>query len=282
MDSDVLILKNVDHLLWYPEFTGAYTNDCCNRNSPAKLSGGFWVVEPSLARLEQIIDLVHSPSVLKSSIEEGDNWSGGDMSMVAALFTRGRNIGKNGFPFSIDPRQAGINEDPVNPENHWALQHAKASRDLQRSVDGRILLAGPEDITVTPLAPYRSEKLRFVTSAEDMNWGDEVGRQKKAMIGRTWHMLNASYDALPYECECIPSRDLGFENYFSVHLTCFRNVEKPPHHQTFADFWNKTTNEYPACLRPYFNAWAQSYKRGLGHRFHEDIWVTPREGFTKH
>ena len=280
MDSDTLVLRNLDHLLWYPEFTAAFTNDCCNRNAPAKISGGFWVIQPSKERLNQVIDLAHSPTVLKESrLEAGDNWFMGDMSMVAALFTRGRKLGLKGFPWSIDPRHGPIIEGVKNPKDHWSIQHAMRHRDLQRDEQGRMLLAGPEDITVTALAPYRSEKLRFVTSDDDLNWGDAVGRKHGAPFGRTWHILNASYDALPMDCNCIPDRDLGFENYFSIHLTCFGSIKKPTAHSTFTEFQQRTDNEYPACIRPYFHAWIKSYKRGLGSLFTSDLWVTPREGY---
>ena len=30
-DSDILILNNIDHLMLEPDFSGAFTNDCCNR-----------------------------------------------------------------------------------------------------------------------------------------------------------------------------------------------------------------------------------------------------------
>lgn len=30
-DSDILVLNNVDHLMLEPDFSGAFTNDCCNR-----------------------------------------------------------------------------------------------------------------------------------------------------------------------------------------------------------------------------------------------------------
>lgn len=31
VDSDVLVLHNIDHLMMSPDFTAAFTNDCCNR-----------------------------------------------------------------------------------------------------------------------------------------------------------------------------------------------------------------------------------------------------------
>ena len=48
MDSDTLILKNIDHLFLKPMLTAAFTYACCNANGPAIPSGGLWVVEPSV------------------------------------------------------------------------------------------------------------------------------------------------------------------------------------------------------------------------------------------
>ena len=48
MDSDTLVLKNLDHLFLKPMFTTAFTYACCNPNSPVLPSGGLWVVEPSI------------------------------------------------------------------------------------------------------------------------------------------------------------------------------------------------------------------------------------------
>lgn len=50
VDADTLMFQNIDHLFGpeYPMFTAAQTHSCCNRNAPTMLSGGFWIVEPSL------------------------------------------------------------------------------------------------------------------------------------------------------------------------------------------------------------------------------------------
>jgi len=87
MDGDTLVLKNMDHLLREPMFSAAFTYDCCNAkcvarerslrlvvrhvplscpprslgSSPAKPSGGLWVVEPSQAMADHITDLLAHP-----------------------------------------------------------------------------------------------------------------------------------------------------------------------------------------------------------------------------
>jgi alpha-N-acetylglucosamine transferase len=30
IDADVLVLRNIDHVMHEPDFTAAFTNECCN------------------------------------------------------------------------------------------------------------------------------------------------------------------------------------------------------------------------------------------------------------
>ena len=57
-----------------PDFTGAFTNDCCNRNADAKMSGGWWVFVPSAKRMQTALDMIAGP--VPGSNEP---WSFGDM-----------------------------------------------------------------------------------------------------------------------------------------------------------------------------------------------------------
>ena len=54
LDGDVFVNKNMDHLLFYPDFTSAFTQDCCNRAAQPRPSGGFWMLQPSGGRMAQI------------------------------------------------------------------------------------------------------------------------------------------------------------------------------------------------------------------------------------
>ena len=104
-DSDILILNNIDHVMLEPDFTGAFTNDCCNRNADAKMSGGWWVFVPSAKRLQDAIDLISKPVPGTAN----DPWSFGDMQVV--LHMMGKTTEQSGWrewPFSRDMRQGMV------------------------------------------------------------------------------------------------------------------------------------------------------------------------------
>ena len=61
IDADVLLLKNIDHIVLEPDFTAAFTTECCNGGARGKLGGGMWVFEPSHARWNYTMDLIQSP-----------------------------------------------------------------------------------------------------------------------------------------------------------------------------------------------------------------------------
>lgn len=105
LDSDVLILQNIDHLMVQPEFTAAYTNDCCNRAASYKISGGMWVFQPSRERFELILDLTRT-----GKLGEGQEWRLGDMEIVLYMFAKfTRASREDGFwPGSYDLRQGRV------------------------------------------------------------------------------------------------------------------------------------------------------------------------------
>ena len=41
IDADVLLLKNIDHIMLEPDFTAAFTTECCNGGARGKLGGGM-------------------------------------------------------------------------------------------------------------------------------------------------------------------------------------------------------------------------------------------------
>ncbi|KAA0171046.1 hypothetical protein FNF28_01051 [Cafeteria roenbergensis] len=105
LDSDTLMLRNVDHLLVQPSFTAAFTNDCNNRAAPAKISGGMWVVEPSKARMDEILELTRT-----GKLGEGQEWRLGDMEIVLYLFAKFTRASREGglWPKSYDIRQGRV------------------------------------------------------------------------------------------------------------------------------------------------------------------------------
>jgi hypothetical protein len=61
MDSDDYVIKNVDHLMKEPTFTGSIVTACCNGNGPGYAGGGIWVLEPSKQLFADIMDFVAKP-----------------------------------------------------------------------------------------------------------------------------------------------------------------------------------------------------------------------------
>jgi alpha-N-acetylglucosamine transferase len=61
IDADVLLLKNIDHIMLEPDFTAAFTTECCNGGARGKLGGGMWVFEPSHARWNYTMEMIQSP-----------------------------------------------------------------------------------------------------------------------------------------------------------------------------------------------------------------------------
>jgi hypothetical protein len=72
MDSDTLVLKNIDHLMREPYFSAPATFSCHNRISPPRISGGFWVLEPSLKIGTLIWQLMNQPYPYKDRNKSGE------------------------------------------------------------------------------------------------------------------------------------------------------------------------------------------------------------------
>lgn len=275
LDSDVFVLKNLDHLLFYPELTAAFTNDCCNRNAPLKASGGFWVIEPNRKRMDQIIAMIYRESPLVEAGLEPRTWHFGDMSMMLALYTNAHQRKRLLYPMSVDPRQEPVdtfNAYPSEQEPMKSLQEIYQNKFSVEQKD-RDLLAGLFDDEIVPLNVSRPESLRFVTSERDMNWGDPVAKEVGAPVGRIWHMLNAQYDWLPGECHCIPDRNRGPDWFYSVHLSCIPMPwHKPGAYEKRSQLMNQMREKVAPCLSDYFVLWLDAYKRALGNRYVEDPW----------
>lgn len=255
----MFLLKNVDHLLWYPELTAAYTNDCCNRNAPTKITGGMWVVEPSEARMKQIEALIYQESPMVKAGLEPATWHFGDMSMMLALFTSAKRA-PTLFPGSIDPRQAKFNGF-----------EEERKVDMNLTEPGKLLIAGENDITLQPLVP----ELQKGGEPSDFNWGDEVGQKYGIKPKKVWHMLNASYDFLPGDClsNCLPHRDKGPDFFLSLHFSCMPpKYSKPGSYPSFRKL-QESMQSFETCLATYYGFWADAYKRAVGSRKDKDRWM---------
>ena len=265
LDSDVFVNKNLDHLLFYPEFTAAFTQDCCNGNASPRPSGGFWVLQPGKERLRHVLELVDGPDPLVPlNLEQADrNWHYGDMAVMMAMYLKLRKVPKYyKMPESFDARvdQARIKT--------W-YDAAKAPHWKGYGPD--LLLAGPDDITVYPSAKEHAGDYDFIVSTESPNLADKLAFDLGVpqVAGRRWHMLNESYDFLAVDCQCLKGRDLGPENIFSIHLSCLpAGLKKPGHFVNFKDqqqfVADKTSGSLQPCLRWWYQRWTDAYSRARG------------------
>jgi hypothetical protein len=105
IDADVLILRNIDHIMLEPDFTGAFTTECCNGGARGKLGGGMWVFEPSAARWNYTMELIKQPC----PDSELGTWVHADMDVVNYMFCDIRE-GESfeSWPFTRDLRQGHL------------------------------------------------------------------------------------------------------------------------------------------------------------------------------
>ena len=105
IDADVLILRNIDHIMLEPDFTGAFTTECCNPGARGKLGGGMWVFEPSAARWNYTMELIKQPC----PDSELGTWVHADMDVVNYMFCdirEGESFEQ--WPFTRDLRQGHV------------------------------------------------------------------------------------------------------------------------------------------------------------------------------
>ncbi len=265
LDSDVFVNKNLDHLLFYPEFTAAFTQDCCNGNASPRPSGGFWVLQPSKERLQHVLALVDGPDPLVPlNLEQNNrNWHFGDMAVMMAMYLKLRKVPKYyKMPESYDARV-----DHARIKTWYNM--AKAPQ--WKGYGPEIVLAGPDDITVYPSAAGHDGDYDYIVSTESPNLADKLAFDLgiPEVAGRRWHMLNESYDYLAVDCQCLKARDIGPDNIFSIHLSCLPNgLKKPGHFVSLADqdefIQGTSTDTFQPCLQSWYRKWTGAYKRGRG------------------
>eukprot|EP00276_Gloeochaete_wittrockiana_P019197 CAMPEP_0184341890 /NCGR_PEP_ID=MMETSP1089-20130417/10493_1 /TAXON_ID=38269 ORGANISM="Gloeochaete wittrockiana, Strain SAG46.84" /NCGR_SAMPLE_ID=MMETSP1089 /ASSEMBLY_ACC=CAM_ASM_000445 /LENGTH=288 /DNA_ID=CAMNT_0026670433 /DNA_START=27 /DNA_END=893 /DNA_ORIENTATION=- len=96
MDSDTLVVDNIDHLFNEPELTAPHTPSHCGcgpewvKGSPYHtVSSGFFVSEPSTARFDQMMDLMKKPSPdPDDAAQYNGSWHWGDQEMLRVVFNQ--------------------------------------------------------------------------------------------------------------------------------------------------------------------------------------------------
>ena len=239
VDADVMVMRNIDYVMLEPDFTAAFTTECCNGGARGKLGGGMWVFEPSHARWNYTQTLINSPC---PDADMG-TWIHADMDVVNYMFCDIRE-GESfeGWPFTRDLRQG------VLP----GLRNIPQYRDISAGDYDRLVgfptsgLAAPEG-----LLPQHANKRGI------------------------WHILPTDFDGLVGNCECLDNRDM-WDMASSVHFSCMQVFSKPGHFATDWDFHNAVYHRGKSCSRWYYMKWYANFKKGMGGvGFREPLWDGP-------
>jgi hypothetical protein len=231
-----------------PDFSGAFTNDCCNRNADCKMSGGWWIFHPSVERYTKILDLISKP--VPGTANEG--WTFGDMQVVLYLFAKiTEKSGWREWPFSRDMRQGMVPGIRILPAfqnlTDWTME-------IEMTQNGRRNRGLPP------------EGVLSYERAEAEARGLPV-----------WNMLDPRYDGLVGNCECVPERDLG-AGYFTVHYTCLPvtpPVHKPGRYENEEEFLTHVRTRMFSCLRYFYLRWYDAFARGMESRLAEPYYTGP-------
>lgn len=174
LDADVLVLRNLDHLLFYPELTAAFTRNCGNPNAPADMSGGMWVLEPSAGRVRQIMALMHGPNPYGVGVEF--SWVFGDMNVLAVLFATKLNS-YAAWPHSTD--------STIDPK---AIAAMKARNSSEYSVPEGFL-ADRNDSMIVPFQGV-DDRHWYVRTPDEFTYADGIATAVKAhhIRGRRWYV----------------------------------------------------------------------------------------------
>jgi hypothetical protein len=195
IDADVMVLRNVDHVMLEPDFTAAFTTECCNNGARGKLGGGMWVFTPSFELWNTTINLIAQPC----PDNEGGTWVHADMDVVNYLFCDVKDRENfETWPFTRDLRQG------VVP----GLKYYPAYRNNTR--EDWVRLTG------------------FPTSGLPAPEGLLPQHRNKTAV---WRLLDSRFDGLVGNCECIPDRDMP-DIGFTVHFSCMAVFSKPGHFST--------------------------------------------------
>jgi len=239
IDADVMVMRNLDYIMLEPDFTAAFTTECCNGGARGKLGGGLWVFEPSMARWNYSEELVKGPC---PDADYG-TWVHADMDVVNYMFCDIRE-GESfeSWPFTRDLRQ-GVLPGIRNIMEYRDISEGDYNRLVGFPTSG---LPAPEG-----LLPQHANKRGI------------------------WHVLPTLFDGLVGNCECLGNRDM-YDMAITVHFSCMQVFSKPGHFHSDYDFQNAVYTRGMSCSRWYYMKWYDFYKRGMGGvPFPEPFWDGP-------
>lgn len=241
LDSDTLILRNMDHLFENSEFTAAAVWLGINPNSPKTPSGGFFIAEPRMA----VFDLIER--YLAGRDPCAMLWRNADMTMLKIMFLDMASY--------ADPL---VSAGAVPPRAEWP----RFDGDLDMYRDDN-----PIGIN------QRCTQKNNWPEREDLVWAlvptdnNEIQVPRKPSPGSRWNMLNESYDLLVFPCgepsmapryHKNPEGKTMWEraNAFSLHIS---PGEKPSCGAPGPDELAQ-----PACVQEALGLWRKFLKLGLG------------------
>jgi hypothetical protein len=227
IDADVMIMRNIDYIMLEPDFTAAFTTECCNGGARGKLGGGLWVFEPSESRWNYTMEMILSPC----PDSDWGTWIHADMDVVNYMFCdirEGESFEQ--WPFTRDLRQGVLPGIRSIPQYH-DISEGDYNRLVGFPSSG---LAAPEG-----LLPQHANKRGI------------------------WHILPTVFDGLVGNCECLDNRDM-LDLATTVHFSCMQVFSKPGHFHTDWDFQNAVYHRGKSCSRWYYMRWYDFYKKGMG------------------
>lgn len=258
MDSDTLVLRNIDHLVDAPHFSAALGYSCCNHHALPRISGGLWAFDPSveLGALAWRMMAEGQPTLLSNGTRDPtrgpSSWNLGDTGLAMFALSDWNHGEYAGYWPKVADRRHGYVP---------GLRRLPAYRNLN---DSEFALATRDYNTGAQL------REGFLPETHDV--GRPGGRFGFGLPGLEWHALSILYDqAVGSICECssITGRDLPDES-FTVHLGCLQYGGRPGDHESEAAFLRLAYRYSTSCSRHYFAIWLDALRR-TGY-----VWPGPR------
>ena len=82
-------------------------------------------------------------------------------------------------------------------------------------------------------------------------------------LTQVWRLLDARFDGLVGNCECMGDRDMP-DIAFTVHFSCMAVFSKPGHFSSDRDFQTVVFNRGKSCTRFYYMHWYNAYRSMMG------------------
>lgn len=187
----------------------------------------MWIFTPRTELWDRTMEMIKGPC----PDSETGTWVHADMDVVNYLFCdiQDRNAWES-WPFTRDMRQG------VVP----GLRYYPAYRNISEEQYAHLIgfptsgLPAPEGL----MPEHRNDKY-------------------------VWRMLDARFDGLVGNCECLGDRDMP-DIGFTVHFSCMAIIHKPGHFTEDNDFQSIVYRRGKSCSRFYFMLWYEKFRSVMG------------------